>query len=37
MALALRHRTKRMPLQSGKLDASLIERLVGTYHERGHL
>jgi Mg-chelatase subunit ChlI len=37
MALALRHRTKRMPLQSAKLDATLIERLVGTYPERGHL
>ena len=37
MALALRHRTKRMPLQTTKLDASLIDRLVGTYHERGHL
>ncbi|MBI4391684.1 MAG: ATP-binding protein [candidate division NC10 bacterium] len=37
MAPALRHRTKRMPLQSAKLDATLIERLVGTYPERGHL
>lgn len=37
MVLALRHRTKRMPLQSAKLDAPLIERLVGTYHERGPL
>ncbi len=37
MVLALRHRTKRMPLQSAKLDAPLIERLVGTYHERGSL
>jgi Mg-chelatase subunit ChlI len=37
MELALRHRTKRMPLQSAKLDATLIERLVGTYHERGPL
>jgi Mg-chelatase subunit ChlI len=37
LQLALRHRTKRMPLQTAKPDPAIFDRLMGKYAARGHL
>ncbi len=37
LQLALRHRTKRMPLQTARPDPAIFDRLMGKYAARGHL
>jgi len=37
LQLALRHRTKRMPLQTSRPDPAIFDRLMGKYAARGHL